>query len=265
MAFTFEEAPNSRQQAMEPASFTSIWVADGEQDDYTVAAYAQLFTAAAVLTPQGTLYRQDVRVDPEGYQLYRVTVTYGPKQRSTGSYTWDFDTTGGTVKVKAAKQHIESYPTSGNPHKGSIGVKPDGDVDGADIIIPALKINVRFRHPNGVITLAQAKALAAVTGTVNSVPFLDSEFDAGELLFLGASGSDGSDAEAEVTYSFAASQNVASLTIGEIASIVKDGHHYAWVEFKDAVESGEAAVQPKAVHVERLYEEIDWSSIFGWS
>lgn len=263
--FYFDEMPSSRQQTMEPPSYTLMYKAKGEQNDYLVAGYAQAATPATVFTPQGTLYRQDVRVDPDGFALYTVTVPYGPKQRNNGSYTWSFDTSGATVKIKCAKEHVESYPTSGNPHKGSIGVKSDGDVEGADIVIPALKINVTFKHPMGIVTLDYAKSLAAATGTINQSAFLDSKFAAGELLFLGASGSDGSEAEAEVGFQFAASQNATGLTIGDIASIAKKGHDLAWVEFKDNTDSGSAVVQPKAVHIERVYDEADWAAIFGWS
>ena len=58
---TLLDIANSRQQTMEPPSFTYIYKAKGEQNDYLVSAYAQAATPLAVFTPQGTLYRQDVR------------------------------------------------------------------------------------------------------------------------------------------------------------------------------------------------------------
>lgn len=261
--FSFEEMPESRSFAAEPASYTTKWKADGEHDDATVQAYAIAATPTSVFTPVGQLFRQNVQVEPDGWGQYIVTVPYGPRKRNTGDYTWSFDTGGATVKIKAAKEHIASYPDDGDWHKGAIGVKGDGEVEGVDIVIPALALTVTFNHPSGIVTLDYAKQLAAATGTTNSASFLG--FDAGELLFLGASGSDGSEAAASVAFKLAASQNVTDLSFGDITSIVKQGHHVAWVEFEDGVDTGEAVRPPKRVHIERVYGESNFASVFGWS
>jgi hypothetical protein len=263
MALDIQETPESRQFTANPASYRYDFLITGEHSDAIVQAYAIAATPVFVSTAMGTLYRQDLQLKPRGWKQWHVTVPYGPMERETGSYTFSFDTTGGTVKIKAAKEHIASYPTDGDPHAGSIGVNTDGTVEGVDVIIPALKLSVQFRHPQGQVTIGFVKSLASVTGTVNSGSFLG--FAAGELLFLGASGSDGSNSEAEITYQFAASQNATGLSFGDIASVAKKGHEYAWIEFEDDESSGEAVVVPKSVHVERVYEEVDFAAIFGWS
>lgn len=265
MSILFTEKTDSRQQTK--ASYTLRYTASREQDDQAVMLYALANTPAVVGTPFGNMFRQDITLEPVGYANYTVTVPYGPRQRATGSYTWNFDTTGGTVRIKAAKEHVASYENggsvSGDWHKGAIGVQQDGSVEGTDVVIPALKLNVTFRHPQGVVTFAKAKALARATGGVNSAPFLT--FSAGELLFLGGTGSDGSEADAEVTYQFAASENVNDLSFGAIANIVKAGHHVAWVEFEDDVEDGNPITPPKRVHIERVYTEINFADALGWS
>src|SRR5690606_18604713 len=101
------------------------------------------------------------------------------------------------------------------------------------------------------------KTLAALTGSVNNTPF--KSFAAGEVLFLGASGStrenEDGDTVWEITFSFAASPNVTGLTVGDITGIEKRGWDYLWVRYADAVD-GEAHVlvkKPVAVYVEQVY------------
>lgn len=261
--FSFEEMPDSRSFSAEPPSITYKYKADGEHDDSLVQAYALAATSVAVFTPAGTLYRQNVQVEPDGWAQYVVTVPYGSRKKTTGDYTWSFDTSGATVRIKAAKEHIASYPDDGDWHKGAIGVKGDGEVEGVDIVIPALALTVTFNNPSGIVTLDYARSLAAATGTTNSATFLG--FSAGELLFLGASGSDGSEAPAQTSFKLAASQNVTDLSFGDITGIVKAGWAIAWVEFQDDVDTGEAVRPPKRVHVEKVYSESNFASVFGWS
>src|SRR5690606_35196323 len=147
--------------------------------------------------------------------------------------------------------------------KGAIGVKGDGDVEGIDVVVPALRLTYTYRHPEGVVNELLAKQIASATGRTNANPFRT--FQDEELLFIGGSGSDGTEAEAEVQYQFIASSNESNLTIGEISNIAKKGHHALWIEFKDEVEDGYAVRQPKGVHIERVYDPVDFHAAFGWS
>jgi hypothetical protein len=269
---TLEEAPESGSITTTPPSAAFKYIADGEDDSGLVWSYALGRTPIFVPTTADILYRQDIRVSPLGYKLYEVTVPYGPANREVGSYHINFDTTGATVNVKVAREHLGSYPPStnydgssapANPHLGAIGKKLDGEVEGVDIVVPALKLNVAFKHPQGVITIAQIKNLASVTGQVSANPFLG--FDAGELLYLGSVGSEGSDCETEVAYQFAGSANNSSLTFGAITDVVKPGWAYAWVDFLETINSGgEAVTIHKRVNVERVYDAVDFAGVFGW-
>ena len=266
MSISLAETPRSRTFDEGSKTYTLEYVSTGEFDDTVVQTYVRSATPLIASTVVGTLYRQPMRVSPMGANVYSVTVPYGEKNKVTGEYNFSFDTTGGTVTVKAAKEHVNSYPADpgvANPHKGSIGVTKDGDVEGAQIVIPALKLTYGFRHAEGVVDAAWARTLARATGKTNSDTFQG--FEPHELLFIGATGSDGSAAEAEVGYQFVASENASGLTIGEIVNIAKKGHENLWIEFKDAVADGQAATQPFRVHIERVYDPINFASTFGWS
>lgn len=263
--FSFEETPDSRAETFAQPSYTLRYVANGEPNNDTVANYALANTPQYVIRQGNLLVRKDLQIDPDGWGIYRITVPYGKRDRidvPKGSFTFNFDTTGATVTLKAAKEHVASFPDNGDWHKGAIGVGKDGEVEGVEVVIPALQINYSFKHPAGVVDEAFARYMSVITGHTNAAPWRG--FAAGELLFLGASGSDGTDAEADVNYSFVASGNSTDLSVGDITSIVKQGHHYAWVEFEDDVASGEAVRPPKRVHIERVYDAINFYTALGW-
>jgi len=232
----------------------------------TANAFALASTPSIIGTIYGILYRQDLQTSKVAYNHWLIEVPYGPRKAVTGDFTWDFDTTGGTIHITQAKQEVGRFPAASAPdQRGAIGV--DGDeVKGTDIIIPAMKINVNFRHPYGVITLPQAKFLANITGTTNSTPFLT--FPPGEVLFLGARGQDGSEAEATVSYQFAMAANQTDMTIGEIANVQKKAWEVAWIRYKDNVVTADGKEvptrEPKFVYVDRVYDEIDMATALGF-
>jgi hypothetical protein len=143
-------------------------------------------------------------------------------------------------------------------------VKKDGgdlSVEGSDIVIPSLKLSYSIRRPQGVIDEEYARNIGRLTGKMNSTEFRG--FDPGEVLFLGGTGPDGTNAEAEVTLQFAAEQNLQDLIIGAIDGIEKKGHDLLWVMWKDDVAGGKPTKAPLAVYVERVYEEADLAGLLG--
>lgn len=263
--FTFDEMPESRSETYRPPTFNLVYNAVGEFRSDLVAAYALNATPITVLRQTGTLFRQDLQIEPNGWSNYIITVPYAPRTKEVGAATFSFDTTGGTLNLKCARQHIATYESSGvvagNHHKGAIGVTKDG-VEGVEVVTPVLKLNYSFKHPAGQINETQARVIAGLTGSVNGDVWHG--FQPGELLFLGGTGSDGTDAEAEVGYQFAASQNQSALSFGDINSIAKKGFEAYWVEFKNAVAEGNAARQPWRVHIERVYDPIAFQLVFPW-
>lgn len=232
----------------------------------TANAFAIASTPSIIGTIYGILYRQDIRIRKSAYNHWMLEVPYGPRKAITGDFTWDFDTTGGTVHITQAKAEVGRFPAASAPNqKGAIGV--DGDeVKGTEIVVPAAKLNVNFRHPLGVITIPQFKFLYGITGTVNSDVFMT--FAPGEVLFLGARGSDGTDAEATVSYQFAVSKNESGFAIGDITGINKKAWEVAWIKYKsEIVTSGgeeRPTREPEFVYVDRVYNEVPFAASFGF-
>jgi len=206
------------------------------------------------------LWRNNIKASHEGNGCWRGTVSYGQFQRAVGKWNLNFDTTGGTLHITHSKAQRNKYGT-GAPDTRAIG-SHDGQVDGCDIIIPALKLTWTFRHALGAVPLSRIKQLAGFTGYTNNDTWMT--FDANELLFLGCTGSMGSDTETDIAYNFAASQNVTGLTIGSISSIAKKGHDYLDVIWKDAVDTGADVKQAKYVYAHRVYDETAFATLMGF-
>lgn len=266
MAFQFFKPPNFSDSTLSPPTYTERWLAIGSDSGAFVRSYAQSATPGIVAFTTGTLYRQDVAITKTDHKRFEVTVPYSTRKNEAGDWTWDFTTIGGTVRITHAMEEYARYPSDTAPdRKGVIGHNGD-EIAGVDKVIPTMKFVVQFRHPLGVMTIPRAKYLHSITGTVNADTFLT--FAPGEVLFLGARGSDGSAAEASVTYEFAMWANQSGLSIGDIAGIEKKGHHYLWVRYKDAEVTADgktfAAKTPQHVYVDRIYEEIDFVPALGF-
>jgi hypothetical protein len=81
---------------------------------------------------------------------------------------------------------------------------------------------------------------------------------------LGASGKSGTNSEASVTYSIAASENLISQTIGAITGVNKKGWELVWVSYEPAVAGGEPIRKAKTIYVERVYDEMNFAAILGF-
>jgi hypothetical protein len=146
---------------------------------------------------------------------------------------------------------------------GAIGVDSNG-VNGVDIVVPQLQWQETYDVPNTYVTSSWIRGVAAVTGTTNNASFRG--FDAGEVLFMGCSGSQEWDDQKgrgpwSLSFRFVASKNVTGQTIGSITGIEKKGHEYLWVRYEDAVSSNTLLKQPKAVYVSKVYKDSDFSAL----
>lgn len=263
MSFQFGEKPDSRTGSS--SEHNRKYFACGTTDGDYVLAYADAMIEQAIVTLNGTLYRQPITIDSWKGPYCELSVTFSKQQQSenkVGSLKWNYDTTGGTVNIKAALEHMASYPAGAKEHGGAIGVNKD-EVEGCEVVIPAMKFTVTYTHPRGFISLDRAFQHGDYTGAVNSNTFFTRP--AGSFLFLGATGSDGSDADAEVTYQFAYSKNLQNKIISGITVTEKDGWDYAWISFKPDTNNGGAVRVPQAVHVERVYERTNFATLFGFS
>ncbi|MGC1272616.1 MAG: hypothetical protein WBC44_02825 [Planctomycetaceae bacterium] len=251
MPISVAEAWDSRETTISDDSSVELrYVIRGTDDDAT--ANSSLLAAAPIL--YGGLIRQSAHTARIAEDAWEGTVRYG-QIRSTGDSSFSFDTGGGSQHLTQSLSTVGSYapPDRTAPDfRGAIGVTSDA-VEGIDVTVPVYHFSETHYLANAVVTPAYKAALFFLTGSANNAPFKG--FSAGEVLFLGASGSKRGSEDWEISFKFAASPNAADLSVGDISGITKAGWDYLWVRYEDAEdETAKALVKrPVAAYVERVY------------
>lgn len=201
-------------------------------------------------------------------RTWEATVAYGP-QSTTGGGNADpeldlsrsFSVQGQTVHITQALAHIDSSARSGKQatdHKGTIGLDSEGNIAGADIIVPQFTMQNTRYFPETVVKSGFIKTLSTYVACVNSSPFRS--FAAGEVLFTGLSGAFNQTTRLwALTYQFACEPNVTGLTFGDVEAIDKQGHDYLWLEYLDKHDSSSKFTRkiPIQANVERVYRRAD--------
>ena len=258
---TVTEKFGSRQTSEgESPSIDLLFTIAGSDDDLEVKSH--LLAASPVL--YDGLVRQSTHIEPVGALLWDGSVRYGQRKRpETGESSFSFDTGGGTQHITQSLQTLGSYAPSGKtpPNcQGAIGATGES-VEGVDVTVPIYNFSETHYIAAEYVTQAYKAVLFTLTGRINAAPFRG--FAAGEVLFLGASGSKRGEEDWEITFRFAASPNVSGMTIGEITGINKRGWDYLWVRYEDAEDATAKALvkRPMAAYVERVYYDGNFSGL----
>lgn len=211
--------------------------------------------------------RKDAAVNPLGNKLWEADVEYelpetekDDEDDELAGAEFSFETSGGTTHITQSlhtegRYKVADWDGDIPDYQGAIGVIRGERVEGCDIVVPVFNFSETHHFEVGDITRSYVISLARLTGTVNDSAFKG--FAKGEVLFLGASGRAG-DGEWTITYSFAASQNLSNLQIGEIQGIDKLGWEYLWVEYETAVDNAAGTIVQKPV-----FAFVEWVYHFG--
>ncbi len=253
------ERPNSRRMRENPQSIILEHQVIGTTDDGLARAYALSNTSLMY----AGLWRQNIEINPSGFQIWDVTTTYGPTQ-PIAEVKWSFDTGDATATITQAKQHIASYVKEGETapdHKGAIGVNGD-EVEGCEVAIPQFKWAEERKIPIAAAAFpAYSQILKALAKHVNSAMFRG--FPAGEVRFDGATGGQSSRDPnyAELTFRFTQQDSITNATVGEITGINVTGWQYWWAEYETVYDTiaKRNVRRPRCIHVERVYDAADLS------
>lgn len=233
----------------------------GTNDDD--AAYAAFVTAAPTsATIAGwSLTRVVYQLDPNSEGYYEAQVSFSRRETETGESQYQFETTGGTVHVDRSVATVQSKRAGGGTAPsfgGLIGVNGE-EVAGCDIIVPTFSFSETHTLSNATVDGAYKLALFAATGKVNNAGFKG--FSTGEVLFLGASGTQRNGEDWEVNFRFLAAENQSGLTVGGITGINKKGHEYLWVHFANDVSEQRLVKKIDTVLVEQVYQTHNFANI----
>lgn len=253
MAITVTEKWDSRSQTAGPSASAELnYVVRGTTDE--LAAHVAMVDASPL--EYAGLIRQSSTLEPLADGVWEGSVRYGAAQpREPGLSTFSFDTGGGQQQVTQSLATVQAKAPAGKTppnFRGAISVTKDS-VDGVSITVPIFNFSETHILANLMVTPALRANLFAMTGRVNNAPFRG--FAAGEVLFLGASGSSRDKDTWEISYKFAASPNATDLSVGNISGLTKRGWDYLWVRYADVEdeESSTLVKQPVAVYVEQVY------------
>lgn len=192
---------------------------------------------------------------------YLFTGQYSYRRLEVDEYRLSIDSSGGSIRMTTSLA-TTSYapPAKTAPDFNSAIDVAEGSPRGIDRVIPASKLTVTYRLSRPADPIAFSAVCAELTGSVNDAELLG--HDAGELLFLGATGDFGTEIDPQLQFTWASSKN-ADLTIGTIADIAKKGHEYLWILYEEEkIGAGDATfvvTKPKAVYIEKIYELKDHS------
>jgi hypothetical protein len=296
MALTWVEDGDSRSATIHrlgkksTATMQRSYKVFGTADDVELhdACNTQISTMLPYWNYPGTsvnLRAESYSVSYLGDDAWQVTIQYekmgadDDAQRDPLKRSRSFDTSGGTQHITQAVVFPNSTGVErrwgvggeNNAPFANYAIGVDGDsVAGVDIVVPQLTWTENYDVPDAYVTSAYIKQVAGLTGTVNSAAFRT--FAAGEVLFMGCSGSHEWDAEKgngpwSLSFKFVASPNagagqtIGAITIGGISGISKRGHDYLWVRYDDEVTDNTLLKKPKHVYVNRVYRDGNFSDL----
>lgn len=230
-------------------------------EDYE-EALTQLATDAPLMFDN--LPRLNYGIEPVAASIWLGFARYGYQSvQPTGEAVYQFDTGGGSQHITQSLATVGRYPRPGAVaanFMGAIGVTADS-VQGVDITVPVYSFSEVHYKNNAFVDDTYKATLFELTGTVNSQTFR--QFAAGEVLFLGASGTKRGSDDWELVYRFSASPNMTDMVIGDITGITKAGWEYLWVQYIDAEDASAQTLikQPASVHIEQVYPYQDFDRL----
>lgn len=262
------------------STYVKSWKIFGSTNDVAVHTDVNSTLASGLMywqypgQPLNKLYVDHYELEYLGDDAWQLKVTYikdGAEDSQNSQplkRTRSFDTSGGTAHKTQAEEETR-FGENAPDMKKAIGVDADS-VAGVDIVVPAFKWTETYDVPDAYVTDNYIKSLGTLTGTVNQAAFRG--FAAGEVLFVGASGSHEWDTQKgngpwSLTFNFVQSSNAGSgetlpaITIGDIEDIEKKGHEYLWVKYESAVNESNAIKVPKFVYVNKVYRDGDFSQL----
>jgi hypothetical protein len=258
-----EKLGSGELQSGDSNSLEKLYVIRGEIDE----SAAMVLLSATAPQSIGGLARQTCRISPidGSVDIWIGEAQYVDPEEAEpaeGTSVFSFNTSGGSMHITQSISTSQKEAPSGKTapdFKGAINATEKGTVDGVDIISPVYRWSVTHVVANSKVTSAYTGRLFALTGKTNDDSF--DNFEAGEVLFEGASGSKRGNGDWEITYSFAGSPNREDQTIGDITGVDKKGWEYLWVLYSEAESGGMLSKQPRAVYVEKVYEEEDFAKL----
>lgn len=193
------------------------------------------------------------------------------KPKEIGDFTLSWSTGGGRERITQARRTVATFAPPGMDapdNFDAIGMRPDGTVEGVDILVPDFRWTESYTVDPSMLTWGYAMTCAYLTRCINNDVYRG--FAPGEVQFRGShaqvrqSGTvEQPEVRAEIRYEFAAQPNVENQAIGDIAGISAKGWEYIDVRYEQVEDAGakKLTTRPIAVYVLELYPPDDFSKL----
>jgi len=284
MAITIKEKIYSEALSEKDASggtsksLKKLYWATGSSSAFEVLAAAKLSLPTSI---EG-LTRSAINITPKYIDesnpsecLWDITVTYTAVAQESGGPgdegSFQFTTAGRTEHITQSLDTVsKSAPGDDTPPDfgGAIKVNSQLDVEGADVVAPQFSFSIVKVHEASQVDAAYRSKLFNLTGKVNNAEYTvkGMTFKKGELLFMGATGSQQGTGPWTITYQFLARpNNDGPIKIGDIDVPSKKGFELLWVFYmKTADMTGtrmKTPPKPVAAYVEQVYEYGDFTDL----
>lgn len=243
-------------------------------ENVATAAAARSFAAGEVDLVVGTLTDRSITsTDLEDPTKFRISVTWSEEEDEEVAQEIGFRQDSFTV-VPARRHVYTSIRTASvvqvagytpPDFKGAVNVTPEREVLGVEWPpSDGPGWSTTRTVASSVVNQTYFRAVLATAGRVNSAPY--EGFQAGELLFTGATGSRtlaASDSPWQITYNFLVSANAVSLQVTpELTIPSKVGWHFTWPWFRDVQdEEGMLVRRPAALYTEQIAVESGFGGL----
>lgn len=235
--------------------------------DYATEALAIAAVHALAPSSIGDLERYDgeTRVDEFKEDSYRATVTWRLNEPSAGlNYSF---TLGGNSFFREFAIAQTGHWSGGTWTADHIGINYDGErVNGVTLPPrPGLEFTIPRLKPIADVDNAYIDSVSDLLLTTNDASF--EGFAAGEVLFLGLTGSRQGDGDWQLYYKFGRNPNETGLSVGtaagSITGINKEGWEYLWVYYKPYEDATRKflATDPYAAFVAQVFEDGDFTGL----
>ena len=236
--------------------------------DYSTEALAIAAVHTAAPSTIGDLERRDgeTRIDEFKEDHYTATVTWRLNEPSSGlNYSF---TLGGNSFFRDFAIAQTGYWTGGASWNADhVGINYDGErVNGVTLPPrPGLEFTIPRLKPIADVDNAYIDAVSDLLLTTNDATF--EGFAAGEVLFLGLTGTRQGDGDWQLYYKFGRNPNETGLSVGkepgDITGIAKEGWEYLWVLYRPYEDTTRKflATNPHSAYVAQVFYEGDFDDL----
>lgn len=209
-------------------------------------------------------------------EIWLWTINYVQPQRAdestndkldVGEFSVSFDNSGATTKVfwtPDPDNNVSFYPPpTSTDYRGAIEVR-DGQPQGTEIPVPALRFDIHYRHARTASAsefLQYGDAISELVGRTNLLNFFG--FGAERVLYLGSSGRNGTDSDPVLDHHFVVGKHLTDLIFDEVTNVDKKAHEFLWVQYEPIKSTDTNLLKPKvvSVYVHKLHEPVDFAAL----